>query len=114
VLDEEGCRIQVQQDIVTVSQGDRVILKGEKRGGLYKLKEGNSTRGGVSRITLEGSSSRGGVSKKTATGREPGQSVAGKRREIVQAMTINQPKAPGRGRIKGFTTRLQPRKESRY
>jgi len=57
VLDEEGCRIQVQQGVVTVSQGDRVILEGEKCGGLYKLKEGNSIRGGVSRISLEGSSS---------------------------------------------------------
>jgi len=35
-----------------------VILKEEKCGGLYKLKEGNSVRGGVSRINLEGSSSR--------------------------------------------------------
>ena len=42
VLDEEGYQIQVQQGIVTVSQGDRVILKGEKYGGLYKLKEENS------------------------------------------------------------------------
>ena len=42
VLDEEGCRIQVQQGIVTVSQGDRVILKREKYEGLYKLKGGNS------------------------------------------------------------------------
>ena len=39
VLDEEGCRIQVQQGVITVSQGDRVILEGEKCGGLYKLKE---------------------------------------------------------------------------
>ena len=29
VLDEEGCRIQVQQGVVTVSQGERVILEGE-------------------------------------------------------------------------------------
>ena len=39
VLDEEGCQIQVQQGVVTVSQGDRIILKGEKCGGLYNLKE---------------------------------------------------------------------------
>ena len=39
VLDEERCQIQVQQDVVTVSQRDRVILKGEKCGWLYKLKE---------------------------------------------------------------------------
>jgi len=32
VLDEEGCWIQRQQG-VTVSQGDRVILEGEKCGG---------------------------------------------------------------------------------
>ena len=41
VLDEEGCRIQVQQSVVTVSQGDRVIPEGEKCGRLYKLKEGH-------------------------------------------------------------------------
>ena len=57
VFDEEGYRIQVQQGVITASQGDRVILKGEKCGGLYKLKEENSVRGGVSRISLEGSSS---------------------------------------------------------
>ena len=56
VLNEKGYQIQVQQGVITVSQGDRVILKGEKCGGLYKLKEGNSVRGGVSRINLEGSS----------------------------------------------------------
>ena len=42
VLDEKGYKIQVQQGVVTVSQGDRVILKGEKCRGIYKLKEGNS------------------------------------------------------------------------
>ena len=80
VLDEEGCQIQVQQDIIAVSQGDRVILKGEKYEGLYKLKKRNSVRGGVAGITLEGSSSRGGASRKTATGREPNQSVAERRK----------------------------------
>ena len=80
VLDEEGFQIQVQQDIVTVSQGDRVILKGEKCGALCKLKEGNLVRGGVSRISLEESSSRGGASRKTVTGREPDQNVAGRRK----------------------------------
>jgi len=44
-----------------------VILKEEKCGGLYKLKEENSVRGKVSRISLEESSSRGGASRKTAT-----------------------------------------------
>jgi len=93
----------VQQGIVTVSQEDKVILEGEKFGGLYKLKERNSLRGGVSRISLKGSSSRGGASRKTATGREPDQSVAEKRGctwarpEMAQAITVNQPKAPGRG-----------------
>jgi len=42
MLDEEGCRIQLQRDVVTVSQGDRVILVEKKCGGLYKLKERNS------------------------------------------------------------------------
>ena len=42
VLDEEGCRIQVQQGVVIASQGDRVILEGKKYGELYKLKEENS------------------------------------------------------------------------
>jgi len=57
MLDEEECRIQVQQDIITVSQGDGGILKGEKYGRIYKLKEENSVRGEVSGIILEGSSS---------------------------------------------------------
>ena len=40
-----------------VSQGDRVNLKGEKCGGIYKLKEKNSFQNGVSMTRLEGSSS---------------------------------------------------------
>jgi len=39
VLDSEGSQIQVQHRVVTVSQGDRIILKGEKFEGIYKLKE---------------------------------------------------------------------------
>ena len=70
----------MQQGIVTVSQGERIILEGEKCGGLYMLKEGNSVQDGVSRISLEGSSLQGGPSRKTATGRESGQSVAGRRK----------------------------------
>ena len=42
VLDEEERQIQVQQGVVMVSQEDKVILKEEKCGGLYKLKERNS------------------------------------------------------------------------
>ena len=57
-----------------------VILKEEKCGGIYKLKEGNLVQGGVSMTSLEGGSSRGGASRKTATGRELGQSVARKRK----------------------------------
>ena len=57
-IDEERYRIQVQQGVVTVSLEDRIILEGEKCGGLYKMKEENSIRGGVSMISLEGSSSR--------------------------------------------------------
>jgi len=57
----------VQQGVVTVSQGDRVILKGEKCGGLYKLKEGNLVQGEVSGISWEESSLRGGASRKTTT-----------------------------------------------
>ena len=38
VLDEERCQIQVQQEIVTVSQGDGVLLNGEKCRRLYKIK----------------------------------------------------------------------------
>jgi len=70
----------VQQSIVTVSQEDRLILKGEKCGGLYKLKKENSVRGRVSRISLEGNSSRGRASRKTATGRKPDQSVVERRK----------------------------------
>ena len=47
--------------------------------GYNKLKEENSVRGGVSRISLEGSSSRGETLRKTATGCELDQSVAGRR-----------------------------------
>jgi len=79
VLDEEGCQIQGQQVVITASQGDRVILEGEKCEGIYKLKEGNSVRDGASGINLEGSSSRGGASRKIATRRESNQSITGKR-----------------------------------
>ena len=68
VLNEVGRRIQVQQSVITVSQGDKIILKGEKWRGLYKLKEENRVQGGVSGISLEGISSPGGVSRKTANG----------------------------------------------
>ena len=61
-------------------QKDRVILEGDKCEGLYKLKEENSVRGGVLRISLEGSSSRGRASMKTATGRKSGQSVVRRRK----------------------------------
>ena len=77
VLNVEGCWIHVQQGVVTVSKGDRVILKEEKCGGLYKLKEGNSIRGRVSGISLKRSLSQGGASRKTGTGCEPGQSFTG-------------------------------------
>jgi len=80
VLDEEGCWIQVQQGVVIISQRDRVILEEGKCEGLYKLKEENSVRGGVSWISLKGSSPRGGASRKTATGRALGQSIAGRRK----------------------------------
>jgi len=39
VLDLERCQIQVQHEIVTVNQGDKVIVKGEKCEKIYKLKE---------------------------------------------------------------------------
>ena len=60
----------MQQGVVAVSQGGRIILEEENYGGIYKLKEGNSIRGGVSGISLEGSLSRGGASNKTVTGRD--------------------------------------------
>ena len=111
----------MQQGDVTVSQEDRIILEGEKCGGLYKLKEENSIRYGVSGISLEGSSSRGGASKKTTTGRKQDQSVVGRRNgawarlEMAQTIAVNQPKGPGERveRVKGLITRLEPRKESR-
>ena len=55
-------------------------MKVEKCEGMYKLKEENLVRGGVSGISLEGSSSRGGASRKTAMGHESSQSVASKRK----------------------------------
>jgi len=39
VLDEEECQIQVQQDVITVSQRDKIIQKGEKCGGIYKRRK---------------------------------------------------------------------------
>jgi len=48
LLDEEGCQIQVQHSVVTVSQRDRVVLEEEKCESLYKLNKENSVRGGVS------------------------------------------------------------------
>ena len=55
-------------------------MEGEKCGGLYKLKEENSVRDGISRISLERSSSQGRASRKNAMGRESSQSVAGRRK----------------------------------
>jgi hypothetical protein len=72
VLDEEGCRIQVQQGVVTVSHGSKVILEGEKCDGVYKLTGRNSVRGGVPRASLQGSSLQGGASRVTAKGPGPG------------------------------------------
>jgi len=80
VLDEIGHQIKMQQGFITVCQEDKVILEGEKCGGIYKLKEGNSVRYRVSWISLKGSSSRGRASRKTVTRRESGQSVAGRRK----------------------------------
>ena len=54
MLDKKGCQIQVKQDVITVSQGDRIILKEEKCGGIYKLKGKNSIQGGVSVTSLKG------------------------------------------------------------
>jgi len=42
--------------VVTISQEDRVILKGEKCGGIYKMEE-NSIQSGVSMTNLKWSSS---------------------------------------------------------
>ena len=84
VLYEERCQIQVQQGIITVSQGDRVILKGKKCEELYKLKEENSVRSEILGISLKGSSSRGGASRKFMMRCEPGQSVTGKRKSAFK------------------------------
>ena len=102
---------------------ETVILKGEKCGGIYKLKEGNSVQDEISMTSLEGISSRGGALRKAVTGRELGQSVARKRKGAygqsprwpkAEGMAVNQPKAPGGGgKNKGFTIQLQLRKESR-
>jgi len=54
-------------------------MKGQKCGGLYKLKEENSVRDGVSRISLDRKSSRDGASRKTVMRHEPDQSVAEKK-----------------------------------
>jgi len=54
-------------------QGDRITWEGEK---CEELKKENSVQDGVSGIS---NSLRGGASRKTATGREPDQSIAGKR-----------------------------------
>ena len=43
------------------------------------MKEENSVRGGVLRISLKKNLSRGEAPRKTATGCEPGQNVAGRR-----------------------------------
>ena len=47
---------------------------------VIQVKEENTVRGGVSRISLEETSLRGGASRKTATRRESGQSVTERRK----------------------------------
>ena len=112
VLDEEGCQIQVQKGVVTVSQRNKVIEEREKCGGLYKLKEGSSVRGRVSRISLEGSSSRGGASRKTVTGREPGQSL--REEERVHSGKTRDDSSHGSKSAKGHEKRGQELKVSRH
>ena len=81
-LDEEGCRIQVQQGIVTVSQGDRIVLKDTERTEAWrniqaerrKLSSTWSFRDKLGRELIAS-----GASKKTATRRESSQSVTGRR-----------------------------------
>jgi len=68
----------MQQEVVTVNQGDKVIR--EKCGDVYTLKEGNSVKSRVSMTSLKESSSRGAASRKIAMERELSQSVAGKRK----------------------------------
>jgi len=74
MLDSSGTRRHHSQTRRQGNPGRREVwrvIQAEKR---------NTIRGGVSRISLKGSSSRGGASKKTATGRDSGQSVAGRRK----------------------------------
>jgi len=81
----------------------------------------NSVRGGLLGISLEMSSSRGGASRKTATGREPGQSVVGRRKDAfgrgLDGPSHGGKSAKGCGErgqeLKGFTVWLQPKKELR-
>ena len=78
VLGKEECRIQVQQCVVTIIQGDEVILEGERCGGLYKLKKENSVRGGVFRDKLGKGSLRGGASRKNCNRTRIGSKCCGK------------------------------------
>ena len=83
MLDSEEYHIQMQHEVVMVSQGNGIILKGEKYGGIYKLKEENSIQNKVLMTSLKGSSSRGGASRKTATGYELDQSVTKKEKWCI-------------------------------
>ena len=102
----------MQQDVMTISQEDIVILKGKKCEGLYKLKKENLVRGGVLGISLEGRSSRGGASRKTATGYELGQSVA-KGEMVHSSMTQDDENHCGKS-AKGPEKRGQELKVSRH
>jgi len=108
----------VQQGVVTVSQEDRIILEGEKCGGIYKLKEENLVRGGVSGISFEGSYHE--VELERRLQRDMNRVKVFQKRERVHLgeaqdgpkYGVNQSKALGRGaRVKSFTIWLQSRKE---
>jgi len=88
------------------------VLEGEKYKGIYRLKEENSVRGGVSGISLKGSLSRGGASRKTATGYELGQSVA-KGEMVHSSMTQDDENHCGKS-AKGPEKRGQELKVSRH
>ena len=81
VLDEKGCLIQVQKGVI-VSQGDGIILEGEKCGDI-KAKR-NSVQDRISMTSLEGSSLKDGALRKTVTKRKPGQNIAEKRNGVFR------------------------------
>ena len=112
VLVEEGCLIQAQQSVVPVSQGDRVILKGKKCGGISNWRKEAQFKMEFQWQTWKGAHREVELQEKLWL--DVNLVNVLQKREGAFSRGLRWPNAPEkRGKNKGFMVRLQSRKESR-